>query len=100
MKAVSTARPSLILLAGVLTFGLALSLNAAASAPAADSAELSRLFTRGRSQYLAGDPVAARETFRQIAERDPANVEAKEFLLRIVQDEGRTSAPVREQTDR
>ena len=98
MKVVSTARPSLVLLAGVLTLGLALSLNAAASAPVVDSAELSRLLTRGRSQYLAGAAAAARETFRQVAERDPANVEAKEFLLRIVQDEGRTSAPVREQT--
>jgi general secretion pathway protein D len=46
-------------------------------------AEVARLAARGRHQYLAGEPAAAAETFRQVAARDPANADARYFLERI-----------------
>ena len=98
MKAYSVARSLLVLLAASTYLGLALSTHAADAAPASDPAELRPLLAKGRSQYLAGDAVAAQQTFLQAAERDPANREAKDFLSRIAQDEARTAAPVREQT--
>lgn len=45
---------------------------------------------RGRSQYLAGESVAAAETFRQVAVRDPGNADATFFLKRIAGEDGPT----------
>ncbi len=55
------------------------------AAPAA-SPELRTLIARGRSQYLAGDPSAAAQTFARVLELDPGNVEAGKFMARIAND--------------
>jgi len=44
------------------------------------------LVARGRSQYLAGDPDSAAETFRQAVAQDPGNTDAKYFLRRIASE--------------
>ncbi len=50
-------------------------------APAGES--IAALVARGRSQYLAGDPSAAAQTFARTLELDPGNAEARDFLRRI-----------------
>ena len=64
----------------------------------AGSEGVAQLIRQGRSQYLAGDPEAAEQTFRGVIARDPASREAKEFLSRIDQDQARERASDREQT--
>lgn len=58
---------------------------AAAPTPAAGS-DLRALIGRGRSQYLAGDPSAAAQTFARVLELDPGNAEAEKFMARIAHD--------------
>jgi general secretion pathway protein D len=48
--------------------------------------ELRALITRGRSQYLAGEPSAAAQTFARVLELDPGNSEAGNFMARIARD--------------
>jgi general secretion pathway protein D len=61
--------------------------------------EVLALIARGRSQFLAGEPAAAAQTFARVLEIDPANEEADQFLRRIARssvdgnaDRARTSA--------
>lgn len=54
--------------------------------PALANAEIAALVTRGRSQYLAGEPSAAAQTFARVLELDPANADADRFLRRIASD--------------
>jgi len=61
--------------------------------------EVPSLVARGRSQYLAGDALAAEQTFRQVGSLDPDNADAAYFLKRIAAesaasgtDRARTSA--------
>lgn len=51
------------------------------SAPA--STEIAALVKRGRLQYIAGEPVAAAQTFARVLELEPNNAEADKFLRRI-----------------
>ena len=59
------------------------------TAATAGREEVASLVAKGRSQYLAGKPDAARVTFLGVQARDPGNAEAKEFLARIAQDQAR-----------
>jgi general secretion pathway protein D len=52
-------------------------------APAPGAEAVPALVVRGRSQYLAGDAVAAERTFRQARSLEPDNPEAASFLERI-----------------
>lgn len=62
---------------------------AAAPAPAvapqtvATSPDIAALVTRGRRQYIAGDPGAAAQTFARVLELAPGNADADKFLRRI-----------------
>jgi len=47
------------------------------------NAEIAALITRGRRQYVAGDPMAAAQTFARVLELSPGNGEADKFLRRI-----------------
>ncbi len=47
------------------------------------TAAVAFLVARGRSQFLAGDPVAAAETFRRVEALEPKNPAATDFLKRI-----------------
>lgn len=74
-------------LAGVL-FVLALPPPGARAAQAAaeiqsSPEEITRLLAKGRSQYLAGDPAGARETFDRILALEPDNSGARAFLERL-----------------
>ncbi len=69
----------------------------ARAAPLTD--EVRALLARGRSQFLAGEPAAAAQTFARVLELDPANPDADAFLRRIAHrsvdqnaDRTRTSA--------
>ncbi len=53
----------------------------ARAAPLTD--EVRALLARGRSQFLAGEPAAAAQTFARVLELDPANPDADAFLRRI-----------------
>ena len=75
-----------ILLSYVLLF-LAVALLNAAPDP-----EVAALVAQGRSQYLAGDSAAAKNTFQQVAARDAGNADSAYFLKRIAGD----SNPTRE----
>lgn len=60
-----------------------------------ESDEIAALITRGRRQYVAGDPGVAAQTFARVLELDPGNSEADRFLRRIAaesvdQNAGRT----------
>lgn len=50
---------------------------------AATESETDFLLRRGRSQYLAGEPTAAAQTFSRVLELEPENPVAKDFLKRI-----------------
>ncbi|MFZ5494102.1 MAG: type II secretion system protein GspD [Verrucomicrobiota bacterium] len=66
----------------------------ATPAPAALPApapEVSALVARGRSRYLAGEPVAAEATFREVQERAAGDAEAGHFLRRIASERTHTS---------
>ncbi|MBI2514470.1 MAG: type II secretory pathway, component PulD [Opitutae bacterium] len=52
------------------------------AAPVANP-ELRALVARGRSQYLAGDPSSAAQTFARVLELDPGNAAAESFMRRI-----------------
>jgi general secretion pathway protein D len=69
---------------------------ASPSAPPAKS-DVPALVARGRSQYLAGDPAAAAETFRRVDGMDAGNKDALDFLKRIDR-EGRESGAARTRT--
>ncbi|HWA87454.1 MAG TPA: type II secretory pathway, component PulD [Opitutus sp.] len=69
-----------------------------AAASAATAGEVTQLALKGRSQYLAGDPIGAEATFRAVQERDPANAEAHGFLQRIARDRATADGRPREQT--
>ena len=60
------------------------------ASPARD--EAAALETRGRSQYLAGDPAAAAETFRRVQEVDANNERAAYFLSRIAREDAAASS--------
>lgn len=57
----------------------------AVAAPAPDT-EVQALVKRGRSQYLAGDPSAAAQTFARVLELEPGNTDAENFMRRIAAD--------------
>ncbi len=63
-----------------------------------ESDAVTQLIRQGRSQYLAGDPAAAEQTFHEAIARDPACAEARGFLSRIEQDQTKERASDREQT--
>ena len=100
MKSNPTPMVIFVLLAGIFWLAVVPSLQAADSLPPQDRDELARLVTQGRSQYLAGDAVAAEKTFRAVTARDPANTAAGNFLLRIERDQTGVGAPDRERTRR
>ena len=52
-------------------------------APVPAKSDVTALAAQGRSQYLAGDAVAAAATFRRVEALDPANKAASYFLQRI-----------------
>lgn len=56
-----------------------------AVASAAES-EVQALIKRGRSQYVAGDPSAAAQTFARVLELEPGNADAGKFMQRIAAD--------------
>ncbi len=56
-----------------------------ASTPSAAS-DVAGLVAQARSQYLAGEAVAATETFRQVETQDPGNAAAAYFLKRIASE--------------
>ena len=69
--------------------------------------EVPTLVARGRSQYLAGDALAAEQTFRQVGLLDPDNADAAYFLKRIAAestaggtDRARTSARMINEVDK
>ncbi|MBP6507454.1 MAG: type II secretory pathway, component PulD, partial [Opitutaceae bacterium] len=66
--------------------------------PAVVEDDAVRLVARGRSQYLAGEPIAAAETFRQVQALEPDNPEAAKFLARIEQEHADLLAKNRAQT--
>jgi len=45
--------------------------------------DIESLVRRGRSQYLAGEPTAAAQTFTRVLELDPGNTVAADFMQRI-----------------
>lgn len=45
--------------------------------------EVAALVRRGRSQFLAGEPTAAAQTFTRVLEAEPGHAEARGFLRRI-----------------
>jgi general secretion pathway protein D len=57
-----------------------------APAAAQANAEVLALIARGRSQYLAGDPSAAAQTFARVLELDPGNAYAERFMHRIANE--------------
>lgn len=71
---------------------------AAPAAPVATKPDTAALVARARSQYLAGESATAAETFRQVAEQDPGNADAKYFLERIAKESA--SGPARTRTSR
>ena len=75
-----------------------LPVKAAQSDSATRVETVKQLILQGRSQYLAGDTVAAEQTFHEVMARDPANAEGQGFLQRIEQDHARERVPDREQT--
>jgi general secretion pathway protein D len=48
--------------------------------------DASALWRRGRSQYLAGEPVAAAQTLTRLLEIDPGQTRARDLLRRIAED--------------
>ncbi len=65
---------------------LAVAGTAGRAAPVSVTDTPASLAARGRSQYLAGEPATAAETFRQVEQLDPANAEARHFLKRIARE--------------
>ena len=51
--------------------------------PTLSPEEVAALVRRGRSQFLAGEPTAAAQTFTRVLDVDPGHVEARDFLRRI-----------------
>ena len=74
-------------------------LASGAGALGATPEEVSGLVAQGRSQYLAGDTDAARETFQQVAARDAGNTASAFFLKRIEEDRARTSTQMIKDVD-
>ena len=68
---------------------------AARASPAAAADDTATLVARGRGQYLAGESVAAAETFRQAEAQDPGNTDAQYFLKRIASETAAGSARTR-----
>ncbi len=68
-----------------LWFVLWLSICARLNAAPADP-EVAALVAQGRSQYLAGDSTAAKNTFEEVAVRDAGNADSAYFLKRIAGD--------------
>lgn len=50
--------------------------------------EIDALLTRGRSQYLAGEPWAAAQTLARVLQLDPANAAANDLMQRIAAEAG------------
>jgi general secretion pathway protein D len=69
---------------------------AGAAPPAPAPNDVSRLVARARSQYLAGEPAAAADTFRQVEALEPGNADARYFLARIASE--RAAGSVRART--
>jgi len=67
----------------------------AAPSPPAVADDPATLVARGRGQYLAGESVAAAETFRQAEAQDPGNTDARYFLKRIAGETAASSARTR-----
>src|SRR5262249_30795304 len=66
-----------------------MSAEAQSAAPTSETAQspetndVVRLWTRGRSQYLAGEPALAEQTLRQLLAIDPFHVQARQLLAQI-----------------
>lgn len=67
--------------------------------PAPAAPEVSALVAQGRSQYLAGEPAAAEQTFREVQQRDADNAEAGYFLHRIADERKRTRGQMMTEVD-
>ncbi len=81
----------------ILTVMIVVMAACAVAAPVAPvqtsvSQDVPALVAQGRSQYLAGDPAAAEQTFQAVTAQDTGNVEAGDFLRRIENDRTRTSS--------
>ncbi len=76
-----------------------LAMEAGAESPVTDSAEIAGLVARGRSQYLAGEADAARQTFQQVAAREAGNADSAYFLKRIEDERARASAQLIREVD-
>lgn len=78
--------------------------ESAAPVPAQEDAPveappISTLVAQGRSQYLAGEPAAAEQTFREVQQRDAANPDAGYFLHRIADERNRTRGQMLTEVD-
>jgi len=60
------------------------------SSPLPADENVSALVARGRSEYLAGDTVAAERTFQEVGALDAHNATSEAFLIRIAQERERT----------
>ena len=81
-----------------LSFALLGTIGVGLDAAPADP-EVTALVAQGRSQYLAGDSVAAQDTFQQVAVRDAGNVDSDYFLKRIEGDRTRAGPMLQEVND-
>jgi general secretion pathway protein D len=61
-------------------------------APPAPGDDVASLVARARGQYLAGEPTAAAETFREVERREPGHADAGLFLKRIAREGAADSA--------
>ncbi|AOS45564.1 Type II secretion system protein D precursor [Lacunisphaera limnophila] len=61
--------------------------------------EVHALVAQGRSQYLAGDPVAAEQTFRAVQQREEDNADAGYFLNRIADERNRSRGQMLTEVD-
>ncbi|MBL4575187.1 MAG: hypothetical protein JKY51_03700, partial [Opitutaceae bacterium] len=64
---------------------VAQSVSSSETSFSAEQALINKMISKGRSQYLGGDIAGAEATFKDVETRDPSNVEAKNFLRRIAQ---------------
>lgn len=78
--------------------GKTVSVSGGAVTPAL-APDIAALVAKGRSQYLAGEPVAAEVTFREVAARDAGNADAGFFLARIATERTHTSGRMLAEVD-
>lgn len=92
-------KPALRHFAPLLALLLLASLPAATPVAQDTSPEVAALVARGRSQYLAGEPAAAEQTFRAVQSRDAGNADAGYFLHRIATERNRTRGQMMVEVD-